>query len=154
MALGPGYASTGTGSVHIEGLAELQRQLRLIDHALGSDTAGVGELKGAMKSAADIVAREAKARAPYLSGDLFHSINPHATKRGGYVWGGGRASTPHFIVQEFGGTIPRYHSKSRTHVKPRRRRGYFFWPALENRQHQVVQTVSRAIDLILAKYFH
>ena len=150
MAVG-GYSVGQSGTIHVEGLAELRRQLRIVGNVL-DENAGA-ELKAANKAASEIVAKEAKARAPYDRGDLFRTIRPANTQKGAYVYGGPTARSPHFIVQEFGGTIPRYHSKKRTFVKPRKRSGYFFYPALENKQRQVVGAYSLAIDAILKRYF-
>ena len=89
----------------------------------------------------------------YLDGDVYAAIKPANTQKGAYVYGGGVKRAPHFTVREFGGTIPRFHSEKRTDVRPRKRTGYFFYPALENKQNQVMGAYSLAIDAILRRYF-
>ena len=59
--------NAGATTVHIEGLAQLVRTLQ----RAGVD---ITELKDAHRNAGDIVAREAEARAPRVSGDLAGSI--------------------------------------------------------------------------------
>lgn len=81
--------------VEVEGLRELRRDLRAMDAALPKEVSGV------LRQAAQIVADEARRRAPVRSGTLAAGYRPGTAGDKALV----RTTVPYAPVHEFGGTI-------------------------------------------------
>lgn len=82
--------------IHIEGLKELQRDLRKMEPDARK------ELRQELRKGAGTVARAAGPYAPVgATGKLSESYKPGATNRGAYV----RSRLPYAGVHEYGGTI-------------------------------------------------
>jgi hypothetical protein len=112
--------------VRIEGLRELQRDLRLIDKTMPR------ELRKANKAAAEIVAVEARKRTPVHSGRARRSLVARAEQRSASVKGGG-ARVPYFAWLDFGGSVGRNKSVHREVIKG----GRIIYPALAAKREQV-----------------
>jgi len=85
----------GDYDVQVKGLADLRRDLRRLDQE------ALKEIRGALKDAADVVARDAATLAPRRTGRLAASYRPFTS---GNV-AGVRSRLPYAGVIEFGGTI-------------------------------------------------
>ena len=136
--------------VEIAGLRELRRALNLVDKQFGK------ELAEANNQAAEIVAAEARRRAPsgpHQGGGtvvpIAASIRALRGQRRAAVSMGG-AKTPHAEPTEFGGTIPRHHSLAHTHIQQRA----FLYPAIAAKRAEVVQTYAYLVDRLTSRAFN
>lgn len=110
-------------AARVQGLKELQRELRTADPELAR------RLQRVNKLLAESVAEEARATAgPSVSTRAKRSIRPQASGREARVVAGLRV--PEFYGQEFGGG-----ARPRTRQFPphRGREGYFLWPTVRRR---------------------
>lgn len=130
--------------IEVHGLRELRR---VLNEAADRSPREIGQ---ANKDAAEIVAAEAKRRAPrgpHQGGGkiipIVDSIRAQGTTRRGAVVFGGQRS-PHAPVYEFGGTVPRHHSQSRTHVAKRA----YVYPAIDAKQGEVLRAYEQAVGRI------
>jgi hypothetical protein len=130
--------------VRVFGLRELRAALKRTEDRAPK------ELQLANKRAADLVAREAQRRAPrgpHQGGGnvqpVAASIRSQATTGKAVVAFGGRRS-PHAPPLEFGGTLRRFHSASRTRVQKRP----FVYPAIEAERDHVLEQYERALIAI------
>src|SRR5687768_14091777 len=85
----------GEFAVKVEGLAELRRDLRLLEPATAK------EVQRVLRDAAGVIAREAALLAPRRTGALAESYRPYT--RGNRA--GVRSRLPYAAVHEYGGTI-------------------------------------------------
>lgn len=128
-------------SIHVEGLRELQRDLKAEPERLDKD------LRRELKSAAAEVADEAKAAAsslgaPRPGGAVVRSIRPSSSSTDARVSLGGPA-VPWAMGAEFGSD--KYHQ-----FRPwAGRSGYFFYPAIRKAQEE---TLPQRIDGILEEF--
>lgn len=123
----------GAATVRVEGLKELQRELRAVSKEAAKD------LRQANLEGARIVAIEAQRRAPERSGRLRRSIRATATQRGAAVKAGG-ARVPYASVIHFG--LPKRH----IHANP------FIYDAADNRRADVIRRAERAIDELISRH--
>jgi HK97 gp10 family phage protein len=140
----------GVVSVEVVNLRRIIGQFKAMEKVM--DNGGLGEMKALFKSTGDIVANEAKARAPYKSGALMHSIRSSVALSDVKIRLG-NAKTPYARVMEFGGTIPRHNSSRRTLVRPVNHDGYFFWPAFRAKRTEALQHFQQGFDALINKYF-
>jgi HK97 gp10 family phage protein len=152
--------------VEIIGLREFRRELKQAGQQWPK------ELRQANKDAAEIVAADARRRAPrgpHLGGGrvrpVVSSIRALASQGRGQVAIGG-ASTPHAQVLEFGGTIPRRgqtgtaaiqarhgsFAKAGLSVTPVRAQPYLY-PALAAKADEVVEFYGEALDRVYRRAF-
>lgn len=96
-------------AVEVRGARELAFGFGRIEAELG------GEVRRLEHGAAAVVVPIAKALAPYDSGKLSGAIKIAGTLGNGIAFGGPTA--PHGAVVNFGGTIPRHESGTRTRVR-------------------------------------
>lgn len=82
--------------VHIEGWKEFAKAVKKADPELNK------ELKRRGKEIAELVAADARGRAPKLKGKLAGSIKAGSTNKGAYVQGG-KGTVPYFGWIDFGG---------------------------------------------------
>lgn len=130
--------------IEVHGLRELRRALR------EAEGRSPKELQQANKQAAGIVVREAQRRAPRGKHEgggrvqpAWQSIKAQATTgRGVIAFGGQRA--PHEPVVNFGGTIARHASTSRTRV----RRREHIYASIERKRGAVLDTYEDALKRI------
>lgn len=143
--------ATRGAAVHYEGGRELKRALK--DTGMAMD-----DLRQPGMKAAGIVAEEARSRAAVErdSGDFIASIVAKGTQYGGQITAGGKRA-PHFVVREFGGTIPR-RGRGRTLAKKRSPRqgrgnkGYFLWPAFAALRAEVHELYGEEVKRILSMH--
>jgi hypothetical protein len=136
--------------VSIVGLNQFRRDLKQVDAAWPK------ELAKANKQAAQVVADEAIRRAPAGPHQGSGSIIPikrsikalQAQRRAAVAMGGARS--PHAGPTEFGGTLRRHASSSRTTVRQRA----FLYPAISAKTEQVVLVYSALLDQIAQKAFN
>lgn len=126
-------AKGGAASVRVEGLKELQRELRAVSKEAAK------ELREANLDAARMVALDAQHRAPVRSGRLQRSIRATATQRGAAVKAG-NARVPYVAVIHFGS--PKRHIRANP----------FIYDAADNRRADVVRRAERAIDDLISRH--
>lgn len=135
--------------IRVEGLAELRRALARAEQI---DTRN--ELRDGLKRAADEVAQEAKRRIPRRSGRTASSVRATAGGNRAYVVGG-RATVPHYGWLDFGSRRP--NTGNPRSVGPWSGSGKgpdggrFIYPALDDREGQVVRLVTHAVSEVLRK---
>lgn len=121
--------------IKIEGAKELRSALRAMEKQWPRI------MRDANKQAAEVVADEARRRAPLLTGRLKGSIKAGATQTAGYVKAGTPARVPYAAVQEFGWPG---HS-----IAPQP----YIYPAIEARSSQVVDVYGKAVERITRPAF-
>lgn len=117
-------------TVHVEGARELRAALRAVQAQWPK------VMREANKQAAEVVAGEAKRRAPVLTGRLKESVRAGATQSAGYVQAGSPVRIPYAAVQEFG--WPGHNISPQPYV----------YPAIAAKSSQVVETYGEAIDRV------
>ena len=98
-------------------------------------------MRGANKEAAEVVAKDARSRAPKLSGRLAKSIKAQASTRSAYVKAGTAARVPYAAVQEFG--WPGHN------IEPQP----FIYPAIAAKNDEVVEKYDELLWDILNNVF-
>lgn len=136
--------------IRVLGLAELRRDLK----RLGAQWPK--ELAKANNRAAEVVAAEARRRAPagpHQGGGsvtaITQSIRATKAQRSASVSFGGPRS-PHAAPTEFGGTLPRHASRSRTTVRQRA----FLYPAIAAKTDEVVLTYQAMLERLMDAAFN
>ena len=155
-------------SVQTRGLAELRRDLRAADKSFGP------EVGRANQAAAQVVATEAKRRAPkgpHQGGGAVAPISSTITalrrqKAASVSIGGARS--PHAVVTEYGGSIPRRGSDVSTVRTAQRRKQAFsrhglkvthvrqqayLYPAIAAKAGEVALLYGAMLDQIMSKAF-
>jgi hypothetical protein len=118
----------------------------------------LADLTAINREAAQDVSDERKARVPYQTGHFAKAAYVRASARQAYVGlrNTGRGSNDYIGVQEFGGTIARYHSEHRTHVKPWVGGGsgssYYLYPALGAQREAITEKYREHVAVLAAKY--
>jgi hypothetical protein len=144
-------AATRGAATRYEGGKELKRALKSTGLALE-------DLRRPGATAAGLVREEAASRAQVerRSGRFIDSVKAKGTQYGGQIEAGGKAA-PHFVVREFGGTIPR-RGGGRTKAKPRSPKlgrgnaGYFLWPAFRALKPRILELYEKEVLTILNKH--
>ena len=116
-------------TVRLDGLRQLQRQLKKIETDLPK------QMKAVAKSAANIVADEARAMSPYKTGRLSGTVKTGATAKGAYMKVGGKL--PYSKVIMFG--WPRHNITGNP----------FPYRALDAKRQEVINSFSRGIGELL-----
>jgi hypothetical protein len=122
-------------SVKVEGLRELQRELRRLE-----ETELRKELRGINKDAARIVADEGKARAPSRTGRLAASITPKGEQRGAVVQAGSASRVPYAGPIHFGWAA--------RNIEP----NPFLYDALSDRWSEVYNSYQKALDDLVDRF--
>lgn len=135
--------------IHVEGLRELRRELKHAGDRFPK------ELREANKQAAEVVAPEMRRRAPrgpHEGGGrvrpIVASVRALATQQRAQVAVGG-VTTPHAAAWNYGGTLRRFHSTSRTRVPARP----YVEPAVKAKTDEVVELYGDALDRITRRAF-
>lgn len=126
-------ASSRVGKLEIDGLREVQRDLRKLS------TATRKELKLTHQKAAEIVVAESKRYVPMRTGALANSIRAAATQTGGRVRVGS-AAVPYAGPIHFGWPARR--------IKPQP----FIYDALDPRRNEIAQLYAQRIGQLIDKY--
>lgn len=127
--------------VDVVGLRELRTSLR----KLSGETEYHKQLRQAGLRAGEIVAVEARLRAPVKSGRLRKSIRVKAQQTGAQIAGGG-ARVPYFGFIDYGGTInPRGHPVRRPFIKT----GRIMYPALRAKRDETIAAYTAAVTQII-----
>jgi len=134
-------AATARG-IQVTGLRELRRELKRVSAQLPRELAKVNH------EAAEIVAAEARRRAPVRSGKLRGSVRALRQQARGVV-AAGSARVPYAGVQEFGGTVPRFHSASRTTIPAQP----YVYPALGAKRDEVIDAYGEALGDLMRRAF-
>lgn len=121
-------------AVRVENLAQVRRALR------GVDRDALKEVQQVTKRAAEIVASEARIRAPKLSGALAQSIRATTSGNKGIV----RSPLPYAGVQEWGGRVGR---NKATFVRGR----HFVMGALDDKRDSVARALADGFDDVLRR---
>jgi hypothetical protein len=125
-------------------LADLRRALRKAEQV-----DNLGQLRDGLKKAANIVADDAKSRVPVRSGAARGSLRATAGGNRAYVVGG-KAKVPYYGWLDFGSRSPR--TGNPRSVGPWAgsgtgpAKGRFIYAALDDRERQVVEAVSDAVN--------
>lgn len=127
--------------LEVHGLAELKRDLKRLGH---EDVPK--RFKAANKSAADVVAQAAAAKAPSRTGKLRASIRALGQAKQGLVKMG-KASLPYAGWIEFGGNI-KYGTIKRTFIK----QGRYLFPTLQAKQEQVLGIYELELEKALRSF--
>lgn len=132
-------AKRSTHTVVVDGLKDFQMDLRRADKELDTDFSP--RLRAANKAVAELVASEARMRAPADSGRLRASIGAGASGRSAYVKAGTPGRVPYAPVQEFGwpghGISP----------QP------FIYPAIAAKSEAAVDEFAESVDAIMRYVF-
>lgn len=126
--------------LQVQNLGQVSRALR----AVGAEA--VSDIKTLGAKAGDIVAEDARRRAPVRSGRLRDSIRSTGQARGAVVRGG-KASVPYFGWIDFGGK----RGSSRA-IRPFLRRGRILYPAIDARRKEVVEVYADGLRKIIKKH--
>lgn len=119
-----------TARIQVTGAKELRRALKRMD-------ADLKDLTRINKSAAEIVARTARERAPVLTGRLRNTIKVGATRTRGTVSAGNRGNVPYAGPIHFGWP--------QRNISPQP----FIYDALDERRSEVVELYqTRVADLV------
>jgi hypothetical protein len=136
--------------VEVVGLREFRRELKRIGPQWPK------ELRQANKDAAELVAAEARRRAPrgpHEGGGrvvpIHLNIRALGSQRAGQVATGG-ARSPHGPVYEFGGSIPR---RGDTAARTQVRAQPYIYPALGAMRDEVVEFYGEAVDRVSRRAF-
>ena len=135
--------------VRVTGLKEARRDLGKL-----GDPDSLAEFKAGLKSAAAVVADDAKGRVPSRSGRAAASIRPTISGARAFVIGG-RASVPYYGWLDFGTRTPRRgNPRSRgpwagTGAGPAK--GRFLYPALEAQWPRVTGIAEEALGRAIAR---
>lgn len=155
-------------TIQTRGLAELRRDLRAVDRSFGP------RLGRANQQAAQVVVNEAKRRAPkgpHQGGGTVAPISSTITalrKQSAASVSIGGARSPHAVVTEFGGSIPRRGSDKETVRKAQRRKQAFsrhglrvthvrkrayLYPAIDAKAGEVVLVYEAAVGQLMSEAF-
>lgn len=128
--------------IEVVGLKEVQKAIRDL-----GDKGAKKALRLANKAAADIVAADARERAPVITGAFRASIKPRAGQAFASVVGGG-PKVPYFAAVEYGGRVGR----NKATLIPIRRGGRTIYPALAARRDDVQRTYADEISAVIDDY--
>jgi len=132
--------------------------MELLTARMRNMKANMRDLSKPGREAAKVVKAERNLHVPVRSGRFRKAA--YAGARGTTAYVGlsntGYGSNDYIGVQEFGGTIARYHSKRRTHVKPfiggRLGTSYYLYPALEGKRAEITEQYREHMADLCAKY--
>lgn len=151
--------------LYVSGIRELRAALRKVEPEL------LPELRVDLKAAAEVVAADARRRAPqpgnvtYVvrqrnrrsqtrvrtrTGAARDSIRVVAGGNSIYL-AGGKAKTPYYGWLDFGGKLPAKGGRRNTQVRPIIRRGRYIYPAIDANIQLLADRVGAAVDRTLAK---
>jgi HK97 gp10 family phage protein len=123
-------------AIRVDGLAQMRRSMGALDRGL------LGEVRDVVKSGAEVVASEARRRAPVKSGRLQASIRGTTSGAKGIV----RSPLPYANVQNWGGTIAPRGTKIRIRGK------HFIDGALEDKREAVADELARGMEDLFRRH--
>jgi hypothetical protein len=126
--------------IHVKGLADLQKGLRMIDNDLGP------ELRKGLNEVAEIVAADARRHVPTLTGKARGSISAGGSQRAAAIKMGG-TKAPHMLWLEFGGRVGR----DKSVVRPFIRGGRYVYPALARNQDEVMEKLDEVVGRLVKR---
>ena len=129
-------------AIKIKGLKELQKVTKQYAEALG-------DMKDTHKRVGDLVLEAARSRMPHKSGDLIGSYKSSRIQSGAKVF----SKLVYAGVSEFGGSIPRFHSKSKTLHKPKAPdKSYYIYPAIGDKRQEIERIYREDMARLAARY--
>jgi hypothetical protein len=112
----------------------------------------IAEMKAVHRRVGEMVLKDAVGRMSSVSGDLRGSYKAGNIKSGAKI----SSSLPYAGVSEFGGTIPRYNSATRTKHKETAKsagmKSYYIYPAVEQNRSEIVDIYEKEIAAIAARH--
>lgn len=130
--------------IKVEGLRELQKALRQMSDQTPK------AIQAAHKSVAGIVVAAAKRNASGSTlGDRIRAVGTTRTAAVRFLGHRprGPSRTTDALLQEFGGRAPLFGNRNHWHeVKPRRKSGYFIYPAIRDTRQQVMDAYLEELD--------
>lgn len=134
--------------IEVENLREVAKQLRDL-----GDAGAKKSLRLANKAGAEIVAAEARNRAPVRTGRLRSSIRATAGQTYASVAGGG-AKAPYFGFADYGNKVHSGHGVGRkdSHPRPFFAGGRIVYPALAAKRGEVTEVYARELDRVIDDY--
>jgi hypothetical protein len=138
-------ARAGAVSISVEGLDELRRDLKQ-----AGDRATSTELRKKLKDAAEIVASDARASVPVVSGSARSTLKAGATATSAFVTGGKREN-PYYGWLDFGSRSPNNQIGPWRNSGEGPKGGRFIYPAIAATSAVLVDKVTDAIDTALKK---
>lgn len=131
-------------AIKIEGLRETVKGLKEFEDELE-------DMKNLHQRVGNLVLATARRKMPHVSGALYNSYRAARIKSGAKITG----SAVYAGVSEFGGSIPRFHSKSKTLHKPKAKAvglsSYYVYPAIEEKRKQIEKLYYDEIEKIRKK---
>lgn len=124
-----------TAAFKVEGLREFQAALRAVEDGLQK------ELRGALNSAAEVVATEARRKVPRRSGRAAASVKAQSSQREAKVIGGSKKAA-YYPWLDFGGRIGRDRATRRPYVQG----GRYLFPAFASTRNEVLTALGEAIE--------
>lgn len=170
-------ARSSEDTVRYDDLKKLRKAIKTLREENLKDS--MAELKEAGKTAAEIVAAEARASVPVKSGRFRDSIVAKGLTTGGQVTFGG-PKAPHGPVNEFGGSLPKrgasggkltcsdasgyrgraaaesYAARATTgnrYIWKEPSHGYFIFPALKRKRPEVMDIYGQRIEALVDRAF-
>lgn len=138
-------------AVRVDGIRELRRSLRQLE-----DAEGLREVRDGLRSAADVVAQEARSRVVSRTGRARDSIRATAAGNKAYVKGG-KARVPYYGWLDFGSRNPVVGNPRSvgpwTGAGGGPAGGRFIYKALEVKDREVAELVAEALDRALDRLF-
>ena len=138
---------------------DLHVDMELLQARMKNLEANMRDLTKPGKEAAKVVEKERNRRAPARTGAFRRASYTKSTQRNGALVGlhhTGRGSNSHIGVNEFGGSIPRYHSKYRSFFKRWIGGGagssYYLYPALDDKRPEITEKYQEEIKRLCDKY--
>jgi HK97 gp10 family phage protein len=129
----------GSGlTVRVDGLTELLRDLKKLEPEVSK------ELRDRLKEIVNVVASDARQKAPYKTGKLAKKIVPSVTNKGAAVL----SKAEHARIMEFGGRHPVFGNRNTWVFQPARPHVF---PAVEAHRADVDRQGQEALDNALRK---
>lgn len=126
---------------HITGLRELRRDLISADKRYGP------EIRKVLKATAEIVASDARADVPVLTGKARKSLKA-GTSGPNAVIKGGQKTVPYYGWLDFGGTIQ---PKGVKITRDKLKRGRYIYPAIARKMPEAVAYLKREIPKLISR---
>lgn len=136
-------------TVKVEGLAPLLKAMR------DTKKETPKEVSKYHKQVAQLVQRDAQARANARprgahTGHTAKGVKASGTQKSAAV----RVVIPDAYVQEFGGSVPLFGNRGRkVLVRPRKRNGYFLFPAFAENNDRIRRFYLRGLEEAIARYW-
>lgn len=127
-------------AIRVEGLAEFQRKLKLLDGESQK------EIRLVLNDAAELIVTKSRSLVPRRTGAAAASIRAQSTQRQGRVKGG-NARTPYYPWLDFGGSVGRNNSVKRPFYKD----GRYIYKTFDANRDVVQQRMVAGLDRLIRK---